>query len=352
MALDIDLLSRICETPGAPGYEKRIRDLVLKELKGLADEVSVDNMGNVIALKKGKSSKKRTMAAAHMDEIGFIVTHIDSNGFLRFGQLGGFDPKTLSSQRVIIHGKKDVIGVMGSKPIHIMSPEERNKAPKLTDYFIDLGMSKKAVDKIVSVGDTITRERGLIEMGDCINCKSLDNRISVYILLETLKKLKKSRRKPAYDFYATFTVQEEVGLRGAQVSALNIKPDFAFGLDTTIAFDVPGSQPHEQCTRLGQGTAIKIMDSSAIADYRMVEFMKQTAKDAKIKWQPEILQGGGTDTASLQRMVPGGSIAGAISIPTRHIHQVIEMANKEDVQASIDILTACVTKLDSYNWKH
>ncbi len=197
MAIDVPLLARICEAPGAPGFEIKIRELVLKELKGLADKVRVDNMGNVVALKKGKSAKKKSMAAAHMDEIGFIVTHVDDNGFIRFNPLGGFDPKTLTSQRVIVHGKKDVIGVMGCKPIHIMTPEERGKNLKLSDYFIDLGMSKKEVDKIVTIGDPVTRRSELLELGDCVNVKSLDNRVSVFVLLEALRAMKKSRRKPA-----------------------------------------------------------------------------------------------------------------------------------------------------------
>lgn len=354
MAIDVDLLSAICKAPGAPGFEKEIRQLVLKELKdgALADDVRVDLMGNVIALKKGKSSEKKAMTAAHMDEIGFIVTHIDDHGFVRFNPLGGFDPKTLSSQRVIVHGKKDVIGVMGAKPIHIMSPEERNKAPKLEHYFIDLGLSGKKAKSLINVGDPITRERELIEMGDCVNAKSLDNRVSVFVLLEVLRKLKKSRRKPAYDHYAVFTVQEEVGLRGANVSALEIQPDFGFGLDTTIAFDTPGAAAHEKVTSLGDGAAIKIMDASTICDYRMVEFLKSTAKSKKIKWQPEILKAGGTDTAGLQRMSPGGSIAGAISIPTRHIHQVIEMSHKKDIEDCIDLLAAAACELDQWDWNH
>ncbi|NWK54615.1 M20/M25/M40 family metallo-hydrolase [Verrucomicrobiaceae bacterium N1E253] len=351
MAIDISLLSRICEAPGAPGFEIKIRELVLKELKGLVDDVRVDNMGNVIALKKGKSSKKKVMAAAHMDEIGFMVTHIDDNGFIRFNPLGGFDPKTLTSQRIIVHGKKDLIGVMGCKPIHIMSPEERGKNMKLTDYFIDLGMSKKQVEKVVSIGDPITRLSELLELGDCVNVKSLDNRVSVFVLLEALRSIKKSRRKPAYDFYAAFTVQEEVGIRGANVSALEIQPDFGIGLDTTIAFDTPGAQPQEKVTSLGDGAAIKIMDSSAICDYRMVAFMKKTADAKKIKWQPEILSAGGTDTAGLQRMVPGGSIAGAISIPTRNVHQSTEMSNKKDIEHCINLLAACVCDMDKGDWK-
>lgn len=350
MAIDIPLLSRICEAPGAPGFEIEIRNLVLKELKGLADSVRIDNMGNVIALKKGRSAKKKTMAAAHMDEIGFIVTHIDDDGFIRFNPLGGFDPKTLTSQRIIVHGKKDLIGVMGCKPIHIMSPEERGKSLKLSDYFIDLGMTKKQVEKVVSIGDPVTRLSELLELGDCVNVKSLDNRVSVFVLLEALRAIKKSRRKPAFDFYAVFTVQEEVGIRGANVSALDIQPDFGIGLDTTIAFDTPGSQPQERVTSLGEGAGIKIMDSSTICDYRMVAFMKKTADAKKIKWQPEILSAGGTDTAGLQRMVPGGSIAGAISIPTRNIHQSTEMSDKKDIENCIKLLAACVCELDKGDW--
>ncbi|MFM7218422.1 MAG: M42 family metallopeptidase [Bacteroidota bacterium] len=347
MSLNIPLLKEICEIPGAPGFESRVRELVLREIRPMCEDIRIDNMGNVTAVRKGKTSKK-VMVAAHMDEIGFIVTHIDDNGFLRFHTLGGFDPKTLTAQRVIVHGRQDLIGVMGSKPIHIMTPEERNKVPQVTDYFIDLGLPKEEVAKLVRVGDPVTRQRELIEMGNCVNCKSIDNRVSVFILIETLRKLKQH----PYDVYAVFTVQEEVGLRGANVAAHHIEPDFGFGLDTTIAYDVPGSQPHEQVTRLGKGAAIKIMDSSTICDVRMVDFMKKTADKHGIRWQPEILQAGGTDTAGIQRMGKTGSIAGAVSIPTRHIHQVIEMADKEDIQASIDLLTTCIEDLDQHDWAH
>jgi len=288
------------------------------------------------------------MIGAHMDEIGFIVTHIDDNGFIRFHTLGGFDPKTLTAQRVIIHGKEDVIGVMSSKPIHVMSAEERNKVAKIKDYFIDTGLSAEEVKKNVTIGDSITREREFIEMGNCVNGKSLDNRLAVFILIETLRGLKD--KQVPYDIYGVFTVQEEVGIRGANVSAMRINPDFGFGLDTTIAFDVPGAAKHEMITELGAGTAIKIMDSATICDYRMVKFMKQTADKHNIKWQPEILTAGGTDTAGIQRMTEGGSIAGAVSIPTRHLHQVIEMAHKDDIQGSIDLLSACLTDIADYNW--
>lgn len=348
MSLNLSLLNEICTTPGAPGFEQKVRELVLREIRPLVDEVEIDNMGNVYAIKRGKGDK-RMMVGAHMDEIGFMVTHIDDNGFIRFHTLGGFDPKTLTAQRVIVHGKKDVIGVMASKPIHVMSADERNKVAKLSDYFIDTGLSAEEVKELISIGDPVTREREFIEMGNCVNGKSLDNRLAVFILIETLRGLQK--KKIPYDLYGVFTVQEEVGIRGANVSALRINPDFGFGLDTTIAFDLPGAAKHEMITKLGEGTAIKIMDASTICDYRMVAFMKKTADKHKIKWQPEILTAGGTDTAGIQRMTEGGSIAGAISIPTRHLHQVIEMANKDDIQGSIDLLSACIMDIDKHDWK-
>jgi len=347
MPIDVKLLKEITKVAGAPGHEQRVRELVIKEVTPLVDEIKVDNMGNVYAIKKGKENKK-VMVGAHMDEIGFMVTHIDDNGFIRFHTLGGFDPKTLTAQRVIIHGTEDVIGVMGSKPIHVMSPEERTKIPKTTDYFIDLGMGKEEVEKIVSVGNPITRERELIEMGTCVNSKSLDNRLAVFILIESLRALKD--KEVPYDIYGVFTVQEEVGIRGANAAALAIEPDFGFGLDTTIAYDVPGAKPEEMITKLGDGVAIKIMDSGTICDYRMVKYMKEVADKNNMTWQTEILTAGGTDTSGIQRMNPGGAIAGAVSIPTRHIHQSIEMADKNDIRGAIDLLTYCLTDLDQYDW--
>ena len=347
--INVKLLKKICETAGAPGFEKAIRDLVIDTIKTHVDEYHVDNLGNIISIKRGTNgSDKKVMAAAHLDEIGFIVTHIQEGGFVRFHTLGGFDPKTLTAQRVKIHGSKVVPGVMGTKPIHVMAPEERTKMPKATDYFIDTGMSKEDLEKIVSVGDPITWERELIEMGDCVNCKSIDNRVSVFILIEALKLMKDI----PYDFYAVFTVQEEVGLRGANVSAHSINPTFGIGLDTTIAYDVPGAQAHEKITELGKGAAVKIMDGSVICDTRMVEFLKQTAGENDIEWQPEVLPAGGTDTAGLQRMGKNGAISGAISVPTRHLHQVIEMANKEDINSCIQLLVSAVSSIDKFDWSH
>ena len=345
--INFELLSRICKTPGTSGFEQRIRELVLQEVADLADEVRTDAMGNVIAIKRGESDQ-RVMVAAHMDEIGFIVTHIDDDGFIRFSTLGGFDPKTLTAQRVIVHGSEDIIGVMGCKPIHMMKPDERSKAYPLEDYFIDTGMPRDEVVKIVNLGDPITRERELIEMGHCVNGKSLDNRVSVFILIETLRELKD--QAIPHDLYAVFTVQEEVGIRGAISAAHHINPDFGFGLDVTIAYAVPNAQSHEYVTRLGHGTAIKVMDGSTICDYRMVRYLKEVAERHQIQWQAEILAKGGTDTAGVQRYGKSGAIAGAVSIPLRNMHQSIEMAHKGDIQHSIDLLRYGIAELDRYDW--
>lgn len=348
--MNTELLRNVCQTPGAPGFENAIREFIINEITPLVDSISIDNIGNIIAVKKGKDSAKSIMAAAHMDEIGFIVRHIDDKGFIRILPLGGFDPKTLTAQRVIVHGTKDLLGCMGAKPIHVMTAAERTKMPEVTDFFVDLGLPKDEVEKYVSIGDAITRERELTEMGDCINVKSLDNRAGCYILIETLRALKAAKTLPAYDLYAVFSVQEEVGCRGAQVGALQIQPNFAFALDVTIAYDTPGASNFEMCTELGKGAAIKVYDSSLIADRRMVAFMKAVAAKNSIASQLELLAAGGTDAGSMQRFTAGGSIAGAISVPVRNVHQVIEMAHKNDLQASVDLLTACVSSLDEWNW--
>ena len=342
-------MKKISETPGVSGFESEMRQLLIKELSGLADSFEIDNLGNLIFFRKGTSDKK-VMVAAHMDEIGFIVRHIDDQGFIRFLPLGGFDPKTLTAQRVVIHGKKPVIGVTGSKPVHLMKTEEKSKVVEMESYFIDTGMKKEELEKYIEVGNPISRYQELIELGDCVNGKSLDNRISVFILAEVLQQLK--GQVLPFDLYMVFTVQEELGLRGAQTATLGINPDFAIAVDTTIAYDVPGAASYETISKIGEGIAIKIMDGSVVSDARMIDFMKTTADKHGIQWQPELLPAGGTDTAYLQRMTGFGSVAGALSVPTRHIHQVVESCHKEDVAAGISLLTACILEMGSYSWKY
>ena len=343
--LNFSLLKELSEVCGVPGREERVRQIIIREIANLTDSWSVDSLGNLVALKKGKSSEKRVLVAAHTDEIGFMVKQIDDNGFVFFQPLGGFDPKTLVAQRVIAQGKRDVIGVIACKPIHLMSPKDREKPLDIADLYIDFGMKGEQVREFLAIGDPISRERDCIELGNCVCGKSLDNRVSVFVLIEALRAM----QTPAFDFYAAFTVQEEVGLRGAQVVAHTIDPHFSFGLDTTIAFDTPESSFSNKVTELGKGVAIKLMDSGTITDYRMVRYLKEVAGRHQILWQPEILPAGGTDTAALQRYGKHGSIAGCISIPTRHIHTVVETIHKTDLEASIQLLVRSAEELDQFN---
>ena len=204
----MELLRKLVEMSGVSGREDRVRALVIDELTPLMDDVSTDTMGNVIGYKKGagrapKGGRKTIMIAGHMDEIGFYVSFIDENGFLRFQPAGGFDPRTLMAQRVTVLGKEDLIGVIGSKPVHILSAEERKKVPEIKEYFIDLGLPKEKVDKLVKIGDTITMRRDMVEMGDCLTCKTFDDRVGVYCMIEAFKKAKKC----VHDVYLVGTVQ-------------------------------------------------------------------------------------------------------------------------------------------------
>jgi endoglucanase len=345
--MNLDLLSELCRTAGGPGREERIREIMVRELKPLVDQIDVDRMGNVVATRKPRPASKRKgeprrlMLSAHMDEISLMVTHIESNGFLRFTTLGGFDAKTLTAQRVWVHGKKDVLGLIGSKPVHIMAAEERTKLPKIESLFIDLGMTKSRVERIVSVGDLITRERDFVQIGDSVSTKSLDDRVGCFVMIEAVRKA----RRHGVEVVAVATTQEEIGIRGAQVAAQHLNPDLGIALDVTLANDLPGASEQDAITRLGQGAAIKIMDSSVVCDFRVVDALRDLAEKKRIPFQMEVLPKGGTDTSAIQR-AGRGAPAGCISIPCRYVHSVIEMCHKKDVQAAVDLLAAFIAQAD------
>ncbi len=336
MSINLPLLKELCEAAGAPGREERIRAIVIRELTPLCDEVSIDAMGNVVGLKRGTAGG-RLMLSGHMDEIAFMVRFIDDRGFLHFVPLGGFDPKTLTAQRVIVHGREDLMGVMGSKPIHIMTDEERSKPPKLDDFFIDLGLPVERVRELVRPGDVVTRERSIIQLGDLINGKSFDDRVGVFVMIEALRAAKQN----PMDVYAVGSAQEEIGIRGAGVAAQNIKPHVGLALDVTLANDVPHAKPHEYVSLLGEGVAIKAYDASVVPNWKLVDFMREVCEARDIPWQLEVLPRGGTDTAAIQRG-GGGAAAGCVSVPTRYVHSVIEMLHPDDVQAAIDLTAAVI----------
>ena len=337
--MDLNLLKRLCETAGAPGREERIREIVIECLRPLCEEISVDALGNVVALRRGRGRPK-LMLSAHMDEISFLVTHIDDEGFLRFTPLGGFDAKTLTAQRVVVHGTRDLLGVMGTKPVHIISEEQRKNAPKIEEFFIDVGLGAEEVRASVSLGDPVTRQRELVEIGNNLNGKSFDDRMGLFVLIEAVRRLEKHEA----DLWVVATTQEEIGIRGALIAARNIDPDVGIAIDVTLANDVPDAKSHEYITRLGAGTAIKVMDSSVICNPKVVRFLRKIAQEGGIPFQMEILPRGGTDTAALQR-AGSGAAAGCISIPTRYVHSVIEMCSRKDIEASIDLLVAAIGRV-------
>ena len=337
----MQLLKELCEAPGISGREQAIINIMKRELKKTTDKVYVDEMGNVIGFKKGEAKKPlKVMLAGHMDEIGFVVSHIDKDGFIRFAPRGGHIPRVLISQRVKICGKKEIIGVVEASPFFIAEPESRKKIPELKDLFIDTGLKEKELKKIVNIGDIIVLDRDFIQQGDVGIAKAFDDRIACYIILEAMKRLGKVNA----DVYAVGTSQEEVGIRGAITSAKNINPDFGIAVDITGAFDTPGVSDHEQVTKLGEGVAIKINDSASISNHGIVEFMKKLAKKHKIKFQMEILPFGGTDAGAMQRFGKGPVCT--LSIPTRYGHSPNEMVHKKDVEATIQLLVKFIEECE------
>jgi endoglucanase len=325
----MELLKTLSQTPGISGREERIRALIKEEMEKVADKVTVDAIGNVIAYKKGKSGNKKVMISGHMDEIGFIVSHIEDKGFLRLSPVGGLDPRNLVAQRVVVHGREDLRGIMmpASKPVHIMSAEEAKAPLKISDFYVDLGLGKEDTERLVRVGDPITIDREFMEFGSNVSGKAMDDRAGVWVMLEALRQITDHE----VDIYAVASVQEEVGLRGATTGAYGIRPDIGVALDVTLAVDGPGSSKQFQISALGEGPAIKIMDSASISNYKLVDFMRTVAEENHVKYQMEILPRGGTDAGAIERAHTGCPVI-TLSVPTRYVHSNVETINKEDVK--------------------
>jgi tetrahedral aminopeptidase len=331
----MELLKQLSEAAGIPGHEEQIREIITKALEGHVDTIDTDSLGNLIAHRNGDGPV--VMIAAHMDEIGFIVSYVEKEtGFLRIHPLGGFDVKTLIAQRVIVHADtQELIGCIGSKPIHIMTEEERKKLPELKDLFVDLGLPEKRVRELVSVGDMVTMRQDFLAGETCVSGKALDDRAGVYIGIEAIKRAKKTM----CDLYFVGTTQEEVGLRGAQVAGFAVNPEIAIALDTTLAVDMPGVSGAQQITKLGDGVAIKLADSESISHSGLVRTMKNLAKERNIPFQMEVLPRGGTDAGAMQQ-AQSGSAAITLSLPSRYVHSIVEMSNRDDLESAISLLAA------------
>ena len=351
MTLDFDLLKTLSETPGVPSREEAIREVILEALRPVVDEVRTDALGNAIGIRHPRGNATagrplRVLVAAHMDEIGFLVRHVDKKGFLRLQPVGGFDPRNLVAQRVEVTTRdgERLLGLLmpQGKPIHLMRGEEP-KAPKVEELFVDLGLPGEVVAAKVEIGDMVTLHRAFAHVGNHLSGKALDDRACVFVMIEALRAL----GDHAVEIVAVATVQEEVGLRGAQAVAHEWHPDIAIALDATLAVDIPGGSEENQVTELGKGVAIKVMDSSSISDPRLVRFSRDVAARNEIPYQLEILPAGGTDAGMLQR-IHGGRPTITYSVPVRYVHTVNEMASVGDIDAAVRLLARVLESVQDF----
>jgi tetrahedral aminopeptidase len=320
------LIQKLTETFSPSGREEAIREVILAEIKPLADEIRVDALGNVIA-RKGKkgAAGKRVMVAAHMDEIGLIATHINENGFVRFTTVGIPFARYLLGGRVrFVNG---VQGVIGSERL-----DKANEIPPADKLFIDVGATG-VKDCPVKVGDVAAFERPFVELGKRLVAKSLDDRAGVAVAIETLRRLERGSN----EVYFVFTAQEEVGVRGATVSAYGVDPDVGIAVDVTPTGDTPN--PIRRDVALGKGPAIKVKDQLMLSDLRVVDWMERTAKKARIPTQREVLTGGSTDARAIQ-MTRSGVPTGGLALPCRYVHSPSEMIDYDDVENAVKLLTA------------
>ncbi|MEP7135494.1 MAG: M42 family metallopeptidase [Chloroflexota bacterium] len=322
------LLQQLTEAFGPSGYEDNIRKLVQAEVKPLADEIRVDALGNLIVRKRPSKVTKDTrkiMIAAHMDEIGLMVSHVDANGFVRFSNIGGVFGKYVLGGRVrFLNGTHGVIGYDRFDKV--------NEMPAMDKIYIDVGATSKK-DCPVKVGDVAAFDRPFVEMGNRLVAKSMDDRVGVLVAIESLRALKST----PHDVYFVFTTQEEVGTRGAGTSAFGVDPDVGIAIDVTSAADTPNAMKMEMV--LGKGPCVKFQDNGAISDPRVVQWMIATAEKSKLPYQREVLLFGGTDAHAMQ-LTRAGVPAGCLSIPTRYIHSPSEMVDLTDVQNSVKLMTA------------
>ena len=333
--MNLELLKRLCATPGIAGREERVRAVVADELRPLVDELRVDALGSVVGTKRGDGP--RVMVAAHMDEIGFFVSHIDDNGFLRLQPVGGFDARTLVAQRVLVHGFAGSVlrGALqpGTKPIHVLEKDEIKPA-KMEELFVDVGLPVERVRAEVEIGDIVTLDRELEEVGDCVMSKALDDRVGVFVMIEALRAMGQSngrdRRRGHHPGGGRAARRADGGVRRAT--------GHRGGPRHHAGPRHPGDARRSWRSRISaRGVAIKVMDSSHIANPALLRHLRDLAEANGIPYQLEILPRGGTDAGAMQR-ARGGAAAVTLSIPSRYVHTVNEMANRQDIAGAIKLL--------------
>jgi len=324
-----ELLQKLTETYGPSGAEEQIRAVVAAELKGLVADQRIDALGNLIGVKHGSGAGLKIMVAAHIDEVGVIVTHIDKQGFLRFAPVGGLNPLTLLGSRVVFAN-----GVVGAIGVEKLEPPK--EIPPIEKFYLDVGATSPD-DAPVKVGDVAAFTRPLVQVGSRWMAKAMDDRVGCAVVLDMLRRLGNT----PHELYAVFTVQEEIGARGAQTSAFGLDPDMALAVDVTLTGDTPEAQT--MAVELGKGPAIKVKDSGMLAHAGVKDLLIQTAQDENIPYQLEVLARGTTDAMAIQ-VTRSGIPAGVISIPCRYTHTSSEMVDTADVENAVRLLLAVVSK--------
>jgi endoglucanase len=336
----IKLLERLTNACAVSGDENEVRTIVLEQIRPLVDEARVDALGNVLATRRGQVEPRlRVLLAAHMDEVGFIITHHDDNSFFRFETVGGIDARYLAGKPVWV-GKEHIPGVIGAKPIHLTSSEERRQAISLDALRIDVGPGNGSK---VKQGDRAAFATSFTRLGPSLRAKALDNRLGVATLIELVK-----HAPPNIDLLAAFTVQEEVGLRGAGVAAYALDPDLAIILDSTPAYDLPtwdGSENVRYNTRLGAGPAIYIADRRTLSDPRLVRHLVETAEAASLPYQIRQPGGGGTDAGEVHKR-RAGIPSVSVSVPGRYPHTPASIARLSDWKNTLALVYAALVRLE------
>jgi putative aminopeptidase FrvX len=342
-----ETLEKLSNACGVTGREEEVAGLMKKFMKPYVDEVKEDNIGNVIGIKKGKKNAPKVMLAAHMDEIGLLVKMISKKGFLRFTKIGGIDDRVLLAQKVIVHTEKGALhGIIGSKPPHIQKPEERQKVMTSDELFIDIGAgSKEEAKKMgVRIGDTVVFDVKFAKIGkNIVIGKALDDRVGCAVMIEALKRLGKTE----CTVYAVGTVQEEVGLRGATVSAFGICPDVGIALDVTVSGDTPGVKEVEAPIVMNKGPSLTVADSGIIVPRKVLRLLIDVAEENKVSYQLETGLPGSTDAARIL-LTREGVPSGVISVPTRYIHSSTSLLSLEDTENAVKLLVAVVQKIPKH----
>ncbi len=337
------MLKKLTEAFGVSGFENEVRDIIYEEIKDFCDSVKIDSIGNLCAYKSakgGQKNPKKILLSAHMDEVGFIVTDITEDGYLKFASVGGIEAKLMLSQRVRIN---DIKGVIALKAVHLSTAEEREKLVKEDQLYIDIGAKdKKSAEKLVRKGDYAVFDSDYVEFGDYIKAKALDDRVGCAAAIEVLKK------DWDVDLYCNFTAQEELGLRGVRPATRGINPDFALVLEGTVCNDLFGVPKHLRVTKSGDGPAISILDSASKADEGLVKLLEESANKHNVPYQYKAETAGGNDAGAIC-ITDGGIKTASVSVPCKYIHSPVSVMNKMDFENYKKLICAFLEDMGGEN---